>query len=317
MRQLVVLLGSFVLLTTGMPAAFAQAADLLEVGPIPRQDPVLVEYVGRLSKQFHDQQDVQGRLLLPDVLARWEHGCLNLCPRSGSTEAASKQAEALIANAFKKDPPPFRKQFNMVWKFGSLPEDNSAIARVSPELCVSGKLLNHGQNKGASSKFAASSTVVHQDPDFGPFMASMQRAISSKWHLVKAPRSVRVLTRFKVNSDGLIYDLSVVPYKSSHGPDMSPNQYTVKHDYIERRCEEAALQAVRDANPLPPLPAYAPNSIDLEFIFDHNVCVRDLGYYVADVPNSDVKFTTQVRDFRTLQDFSSDWVNTLISSRYR
>jgi|LakMenEpi03Aug12_release.lakeMendotaPanAssembly.Ray.scaffolds.fasta_scaffold276894_2 TonB family protein len=92
------------------------------------------------------------------------------------------------------------------------------------------------------------------EPDYGPYMADLQRNIKRHWFPPKGQESRRVVVVFKVNKDGSYSNLKVT--KSS---DIAV-------------ADRASLRAVEDASKgFKPLPAGAPSNVDIEFTFDYNV----------------------------------------------
>ncbi len=90
------------------------------------------------------------------------------------------------------------------------------------------------------------------DVDFGPYMADLQRRLKKKWFppkaLFSAP-SYKVVVLFKIHSDGHVSNLSVGTSSGAHVLD---------------RC---GVEAVMNAAPLRPLPAGAPENVDIAFTF--------------------------------------------------
>jgi TonB family protein len=92
-------------------------------------------------------------------------------------------------------------------------------------------------------------------PDFGKYMADLQRRIKKHWFPPRGPSSKRVVVIFTVHRDGTMTDLQ----RDSNSGDAIDLQ--------------AAMTAVQNAAPLPPLPAHSPSSVDIQFTFDYNVLV--------------------------------------------
>lgn len=91
-------------------------------------------------------------------------------------------------------------------------------------------------------------------PDFGPYMADLQRRIKMNWDPPKGNESKRVVLLFKIARDGRLLSVSV--YKSSG----------------LASADNAALNAVRATAPFRPLPAnFRGSSVDIQFTFDYNV----------------------------------------------
>ena len=91
-------------------------------------------------------------------------------------------------------------------------------------------------------------------PDFGPYMADLQRRIKMNWNPPKGNESKRVVLLFKIARDGRLLSCSV--YKSSG----------------LASADNAAMQAVKLTAPFRPLPAnFRGQSVDIQFTFDYNV----------------------------------------------
>lgn len=89
--------------------------------------------------------------------------------------------------------------------------------------------------------------------DFAQYMAKLQRRIKQSWSPEKAPTSKRTVVAFRVTPEGELLDLKLT--RSSGVAEV----------------DEAAMKAVRNAAPLPHLPAGADEPVDIEFTFDYNV----------------------------------------------
>ena len=92
-----------------------------------------------------------------------------------------------------------------------------------------------------------------QECEFGPYMAELQRRIKRSWFPPKDTESKRVQVIFKVHRDG---SLSHLRLERSSGLAIA---------------DQAALKAIEDAAPFHPLPAGAPEDVDIQFTFDYNV----------------------------------------------
>lgn len=92
------------------------------------------------------------------------------------------------------------------------------------------------------------------EPDFGPYIAELQRRIKRNWNPPSADRSKRVVALFTINRSG---QLTSVRLKSSSGT---------------QAADQAAIAAIQASAPFRNLPTnYRGNSIDVEFIFDYDV----------------------------------------------
>lgn len=92
-----------------------------------------------------------------------------------------------------------------------------------------------------------------EDVDFGPYMAAMQKAVKKHWFPPRGSESKHTVVLWKIQNDGTITNVRLD--KSSGSPNV----------------DEASLKAVRALGKFRPLPAGAPDSIDIQFTFDYNV----------------------------------------------
>ena len=97
------------------------------------------------------------------------------------------------------------------------------------------------------------SVEASADVDFGPYMADLQRRIKRQWFPPRGKETLRVRTIFKIDSDGAISKLQIDEGSGS------------------KQADDAALEAVQNAAPFRPLPAGAPQVVDIQFTFDYNV----------------------------------------------
>lgn len=92
------------------------------------------------------------------------------------------------------------------------------------------------------------------DPDYGAYMAELQRRIKRNWRPPKAQEDKRVVVLFRIARDGRLLSLDI---KTSSG-------------YSE--ADAAAKAAVRLSSPFRPLPAgHREADLPVEFTFDYNV----------------------------------------------
>ncbi len=92
------------------------------------------------------------------------------------------------------------------------------------------------------------------EPDFGPYIAELQRRIRRNWAPPVEDRSKRVVALFKVSRDGRLLSLRI--QQSSGSP----------------AADQAAMAAVRASAPFKQLPPnYPGNDIDVQFIFDYEI----------------------------------------------
>ncbi len=96
-------------------------------------------------------------------------------------------------------------------------------------------------------------TDVGKSPDFGPYMAELQRRIKRNWTPPKDPMSRQVIVEFTISRSG---ELGSVRLSKSSGLSLN---------------DQAAISAIRAAAPYPPLPKYSDESVDIQFTFDYRI----------------------------------------------
>ncbi len=104
-----------------------------------------------------------------------------------------------------------------------------------------------------SRKSDKSQSGARADINFGPYMAELQRRIKRSWFPPTDSASKRVTARFTIHENGKLSNLQLSVASGSSVAD------------------QAALKAISNAAPFPPLPAGSPESVDIEFKFDYNV----------------------------------------------
>jgi TonB family protein len=91
-------------------------------------------------------------------------------------------------------------------------------------------------------------------PDYGAYMAELQRRIKRNWRPPSAQEDKRVVVRFTIGRDGRLMTLAL---QRSSG-------------YSE--ADQAALSAIKLSAPFRPLPAgHREDDLPIEFTFDYNV----------------------------------------------
>lgn len=109
-------------------------------------------------------------------------------------------------------------------------------------------------NPSAGNPGGAPGINAKRDPDFGPYMAELQRRIKRNWRPPRRNQSKRVVLLFTIARDGRLLNLRV--YKPSGEPDT----------------DRAAISAVQLSAPFKPLPRdFSGSSVDIQFTFDYNV----------------------------------------------
>lgn len=122
-------------------------------------------------------------------------------------------------------------------------------------------LIEPVRSKSTIAEQPASRTVANEtseDPedakfskvDFGPWMEKMRKDINLKWTPPKDSLPKHLVTVFTVMRDGSIVNPSVA--EGGGSPEL----------------QQSALEALKTASPLDPLPSGAPPSVDLRYVFD-------------------------------------------------
>lgn len=101
------------------------------------------------------------------------------------------------------------------------------------------------------------SPPANASPNFDKYMAELQRRIRRHWFPPKDPLSKVAVVTFVVARDGTMTGLRL---SRRTGNELS---------------DQAALRAVEDAAPFPPLPAGSPPTVDIEFTFTYQVYGND------------------------------------------
>jgi TonB family protein len=114
-------------------------------------------------------------------------------------------------------------------------------------------LLQQSSPNSAQSKVPAQTSPAQDqsvvDVDLHPYIATIKKAIKSKWQPPKGLEDHKVMTTFTILKDGTIRQ-----------PEVSESSGIASVD-------QAAMDALKAASPLPPLPAGSPASIQLKYRF--------------------------------------------------
>jgi TonB family protein len=93
----------------------------------------------------------------------------------------------------------------------------------------------------------------HDHVDVTPYIAYLKKNIQRAWFPPKNIQSTRVRVQFKIDHSGSLSNLRI------------------DHSSGSAIADQAALKAVESAAPFRPLPAGAPEDINIQFTFDYNV----------------------------------------------
>lgn len=138
------------------------------------------------------------------------------------------------------------------------PIDQLALTR--PDLLARAGTTSHSPVEEGSKELRKKPPVSEhdddddvQDIDYSAYMAKMKKDIQAKWKPPKGLEQRRVGVTFSINRDGSIVDGAVV---ESSGVDA---------------IDKSALEALKDASPIDPLPKGAPRSVEIRYRFDWKV----------------------------------------------
>ena len=124
-------------------------------------------------------------------------------------------------------------------------DDDGAAATTSRTLTVSAP--------PAPAPPPSTGTGDSAEIDFGPYVQEMTRRIKKAWFPPKGNESKRITVKFKIKRSGDVRSIRLI---ESSGLSIADN---------------AAIAAVEQAAPFPPLPAGADDEISIKFTFDYNV----------------------------------------------
>lgn len=112
---------------------------------------------------------------------------------------------------------------------------------------------------------------ANSEPAFGPYMADVQRRIKRAWFPPTGNETKRVTVTFRIHRNG---EMSNQSLDKSSGAAIA---------------DQAALLAVKNAAPFRPLPAGAPDVVDIQFTFDYNVFSGSGGGVFVPIPAAAAK----------------------------
>jgi TonB family protein len=131
---------------------------------------------------------------------------------------------------------------------------NPSAARILFPTPVGNGTSDSGTGTPATSGKQGPDTVrTAPEPDWGPYMADLQRRIKRAWIPPKYHESNRVVVIFKIHKSGELSHLRLVTSSGSAIVD------------------QAAMRAVEAAAPFRSLPVGADDDVDVQFTFDYNL----------------------------------------------
>ena len=141
-----------------------------------------------------------------------------------------------------------------------MPDPTDPQSKIDQLLQSEQKAAAAGNQEG---KAAAKATAPAQDDedddndgsnvDFAPYMAAMKKAIQAKWVSQKGFEQKKVVAVFSILRDGRITEAELVESSGS------------------AEIDKSAMQALKDASPLAPLPKGAPKHVQIRYQFDYKV----------------------------------------------
>ncbi len=115
------------------------------------------------------------------------------------------------------------------------------------------------QDRKAAAKAPAPAQDDEEDDndgsnvDFAPYMAAMKKSIQAKWVSPKGFDKKKVVAVFSILRDGRITEAELIESSGS------------------AEIDKSAMQALKDASPLAPLPKGAPKHVQIRYQFDYKV----------------------------------------------
>ena len=135
----------------------------------------------------------------------------------------------------------------------AIPTDAPSALSLAPQGATSDPTPAADAGATGSGDPASAGSGDSGEVDFGPYLQEMQRRIKKAWFPPKGNESKRITVKFKIKRSGDVRSIRLV---ESSGLSIADN---------------AAIAAVEQAAPFPPLPAGADDEIVIKFTFDYNV----------------------------------------------
>jgi len=135
----------------------------------------------------------------------------------------------------------------------AVPTDQPAPLSLAPQGAVSDPAPAADSGASGSGDPGSTGTGDSAEIDFGPYVQEMTRRIKKAWFPPKGNESKRITVKFKIKRSGDVRSIRLI---ESSGLSIADN---------------AAIAAVEQAAPFPPLPTGADDEISIKFTFDYNV----------------------------------------------
>ena len=121
------------------------------------------------------------------------------------------------------------------------------------------KKLNNAAPKVVGAPGNPSKPTVVEEPDFAPYMMSVQRKLAKAWHPARGAERLVPKLRFKIHKNGTVSHIEILKSTGNSAVD------------------KAAIKAVESAAPFSRLPAGSPETIDMVFSFNYQILKRLTG----------------------------------------
>jgi TonB family protein len=141
-----------------------------------------------------------------------------------------------------------------------MPDPTDPQSKIDQLLQSEQKAAAAGSQEGKAAAKAPAPAQDDEDDDndgsnvdFAPYMAAMKKAIQAKWISPKGFDQKKVVAVFSILRDGRITEAELVESSGS------------------AEIDKSAMQALKDASPLAPLPKGAPKHVQIRYQFDYKV----------------------------------------------
>jgi TonB family protein len=158
------------------------------------------------------------------------------------SSSGSKECDAASLEAIRKAAPFFSSVFKPL---------RAIDVRFSFDFDSAPESIVGTNRTGSDTKAELVPEPSEADDKFAPYMHALQPTIRSHWAPPHAETSYKVILEFKIRRTGDVSNLGIFLSSGS------------------AEADAAALQAVKDSVPLPPLPKNEPDA-DIQFTFDYN-----------------------------------------------
>jgi len=140
-----------------------------------------------------------------------------------------------------------------------MPDPTNPQSKIDQLLQSEQKAAAAGSQEGKAAAIPAPAQDDEDDDndgsnvDFAPYMAAMKKSIQAKWVSPKGFDKKKVVAVFSILRDGRITEAELIESSGS------------------AEIDKSAMQALKDASPLAPLPKGAPKHVQIRYQFDYKV----------------------------------------------